>query len=388
MKKKIALLGSTGSIGKSFLNILKKDANNCEILLLSVNSNIKELLKQLKIFTVKNIIVTNKKSYLEIKKKLKNKKINIYNNYDLLNKIFKKQKADYILNAISGLEGLNPTLKTIKFTKNIAIANKESIICGWTLIQKELKKFKVKFIPVDSEHFSIWSLIDNAKNTDVEKVFITASGGPFNRFPLNKFNEITIKKALKHPNWKMGKKISIDSATLMNKVFEIIEAKKIFNYKYSQLKILIHPNSYVHAIVKFNNGLIKMLMHDTNMRIPIFNSFYRNYEKKISTKNIDFDILNNLDFSNVDLIKFPVVNILKKMPNKDSLFETVLVSANDKLVDLFLNKKITFNQISTLLFKIIKMKEFSKFKKLKAKNIDEIIKLNDYVSLKIENLTI
>ena len=238
MKKKIALLGSTGSIGKSFLNILKKDANNCEILLLSVNSNIKELLKQLKIFTVKNIIVTNKKSYLEIKKKLKNKKINIYNNYDLLNKIFKKQKADYILNAISGLEGLNPTLKTIKFTKNIAIANKESIICGWTLIQKELKKFKVKFIPVDSEHFSIWSLIDDAKNTDIEKVFITASGGPFNRFPLNKFNEITIKKALKHPNWKMGKKISIDSATLMNKVFEIIEAKKIFNYKYSQLKFL------------------------------------------------------------------------------------------------------------------------------------------------------
>ena len=388
MKKKIALLGSTGSIGKSFLNILKKDVNDCEILLLSANSNIKELLKQLKIFTVKNIIVTNKKSYLEIKKKLKNKKINIYNNYDLLNKIFKKQKADYILNAISGLEGLNPTLKTIKFTKNIAIANKESIICGWTLIQKELKKFKVKFIPVDSEHFSIWSLIDNAKNTDVEKVFITASGGPFNRFPLNKFNEITIKKALKHPNWKMGKKISIDSATLMNKVFEIIEAKKIFNYKYSQLKILIHPNSYVHAIVKFNNGLIKMLMHDTNMRIPIFNSFYRNYEKKISTKNIDFDILNNLNFADVDLIKFPVVNILKKMPNKDSLFETVLVSANDKLVDLFLNKKITFNQISTLLFKIIKMKEFSKFKKLKAKNIDEIIKLNDYVSLKIENLTI
>ena len=388
MKKKIALLGSTGSIGKSFLNILKKDANNCEILLLSVNSNIKELLKQLKIFTVKNIIVTNKKSYLEIKKKLKNKKINIYNNYDLLNKIFKKQKADYILNAISGLEGLNPTLKTIKFTKNIAIANKESIICGWTLIQKELKKFKVKFIPVDSEHFSIWSLIDNAKNTDVEKVFITASGGPFNRFPLNKFNEITIKKALKHPNWKMGKKISIDSATLMNKVFEIIEAKKIFNYKYSQLKILIHPNSYVHAIVKFNNGLIKMLMHDTNMRIPIFNSFYRNYEKKISTNNINFNILNNLNFANVDVVKFPVVNILKKMPNKDSLFETVLVSANDKLVDLFLNKKITFNQISTLLFKIIKMKEFSKFKKLKAKNIDEIIKLNDYVSLKIENLTI
>jgi len=345
MKKKIILLGSTGSIGKSFLNILKKDANNFDILLLSVNKNIKELLKQLKVFKVRNIVVSDKKSFLRIKKILINKKINIYNNYNLIHKIFIKSEADYTLNAISGLDGLSPTLKTIKFTKKIAIANKESIICGWSLIKKELNKFKVKFIPVDSEHFSIWSLIHDAKNINVEKVFITASGGPFNKFPLNKFNKITIKQALKHPNWKMGKKISIDSATLMNKVFEIIEAKKIFNYRYNQLKILIHPDSYVHAIVKFNNGLTKILIHDTNMKIPIFNSFYTNYEKKIQTKELDFDLINKLNFTNVDIAKFPVVGILKKMPSTDSLFETVIVSANDKLVDLFLKKKITFNQI-------------------------------------------
>ena len=155
MKKKIILLGSTGSIGKSFLNILKKDVNNCDILLLSVNKNVKELLKQLKTFKVRNIIVREKKSFLKIKKILKNKKINIYNNYNSIDKIFDKNKADYTLNAISGLDGLSPTLKTIRFTKNIAIANKESIICGWSLIKKELDKFKVKFIPVDSEHFSI-----------------------------------------------------------------------------------------------------------------------------------------------------------------------------------------------------------------------------------------
>jgi len=190
------------------------------------------------------------------------------------------------------LDGLSPTLKTIKFTKNIAIANKESIICGWSLIKKELDKFKVKFIPVDSEHFSIWSLINDAKNINIEKVFITASGGPFNKLNLNKFKKITIKQALKHPNWKMGKKITIDSATLMNKVFEIIEAKKIFNYKYSQLKILIHPASYVHAIIKFNNGLTKMLIHDTNMKIPIFNSFYSKHEKKIQTQKLNFNLLN------------------------------------------------------------------------------------------------
>ena len=186
----------------------------------------------------------------------------------------------------------------------------------------------------------------------------------------------------------MGKKISIDSATLMNKVFEIIEAKKIFNYKYNQLKILIHPASYVHAIIKFNNGLTKMLIHDTNMKIPIFNSFYTKYEKKIRTKKLDLNLLNKLNFTNVDTTKFPVVKILKKMPHKDSLFETVIVSANDKLVDLFLKKKITFNQISTLLLKIIKMKEFTKYKRFKVKNIDEILKLKSYVSLNIDNLTV
>tara|TARA_B110000259_G_scaffold41557_1_gene47834 strand:+ start:1261 stop:2427 length:1167 start_codon:yes stop_codon:yes gene_type:complete len=386
MKKKIILLGSTGSIGRTFLNILKADVNNFDILLLTANKNILQLLKQLKIFKVKNIIVNDKKSFLKVKKILKNKKINIYNNYDSIDKIFQKNKADYTLNAISGLDGLSPTLKIIKFTKKIAIANKESIICGWSLIKNELNKFKVKFIPVDSEHFSIWSLIDDVKNINIEKVFITASGGPFKNYPLYKFNQITIRQSLKHPNWKMGNKISIDSATLMNKVFEVIEAKKIFNFKYKQLKILIHPNSYVHAIIKFSNGLTKILIHDTNMKIPIFNSLYTNFEKKIKTKELNINLLNKLNFTDVDIRKFPIVKVLKKMPSNDSLFETVIVSANDKLVDLFLKKKITFNQISIFLLKIIEMNEFKKFKKIRVKNIDQIIKLSNYVSLKTGNL--
>ena len=386
MKKKIILLGSTGSIGRTFLNILKADVNNFDILLLTANKNILQLLKQLKIFKVKNIIVNDKKSFLKVKKILKNKKINIYNNYDSIDKIFQKNKADYTLNAISGLDGLSPTLKIIKFTKKIAIANKESIICGWSLIKNELNKFKVKFIPVDSEHFSIWSLINDVKNINIEKVFITASGGPFKNYPLYKFNQITIRQSLKHPNWKMGNKISIDSATLMNKVFEVIEAKKIFNFKYKQLKILIHPNSYVHAIIKFSNGLTKILIHDTNMKIPIFNSLYTNFEKKIKTKELNINLLNKLNFTDVDIRKFPIVKVLKKMPSNDSLFETVIVSANDKLVDLFLKKKITFNQISIFLLKIIEMNEFKKFKKIKVKNIDQIIKLSNYVSLKTGNL--
>ena len=216
MKKKIAILGSTGSIGKCLINILKKDKKNFEIVLLTANYDTNELLKQVKTFKVKNIIITNTKKFEETKIFLKNKKINIYNNFSSINKIFTKLKIDYTMNAISGLDGLKPTLNIIKFTKDIAIANKESIICGWSLIKNKLKRYKTKFIPIDSEHFSIWSLINNSEDSNIEKVLITASGGPFNNYPLNAFKSITPKLALKHPNWKMGKKISIDSATMMN----------------------------------------------------------------------------------------------------------------------------------------------------------------------------
>ena len=388
MKKKIAILGSTGSIGKSLINILKKDINNFEITLLTANKNINELLKQIKIFKVKNIIVTNYIEFIKIKKYLKNNKINIYNNFDSINKIFINKKNDYTMNAISGLDGLEPTIRIIKFTKKIAIANKESIICGWPLIQKELLKNKTEFIPIDSEHFSIYSLLGKSKNKDIDSVYITASGGPFSKLPLRSFKSISVKSALNHPNWKMGKKITIDSATMMNKVFEVIEAKKIFNLDYNKIKILVHSKSYVHAIVKFKNGLTKILIHDTNMIIPIFNSLYQDTKKKIKSKELDFSIINNLNFQSIDLKKFPVVSILNKLPNNNSLFETVIVTANDHLVKMFLNNKIKFLDISKIMLKILKNKEFLRYKRIKPKNIDEINKLSNYVSLKIKTMHI
>ena len=308
--KKIIIFGSTGSIGNSLINIINKDKKNFKIVLLAANKNYKKIIKQTEHFNVKNIILTNKKSYLITKKILKYKKINIYNNFDNIDQILKGQKIDYTMSSISGFAGLKPTLDIIKFTRVIAIANKESIICGWNLIKKNLRKHKTKFIPVDSEHFSIWSLIGSEKNKNFEKVFLTASGGPFQKYPLNLFHEITTNMALKHPNWAMGKKISIDSATMMNKVFEIIEAKKIFNLKYNQLDILIHPYSYLHAIVKFKNGLTKFLVHDTNMRIPIFNSLYSSIQKNIKSKKLNIKILNNLSLERVDSKRFPVVNLI------------------------------------------------------------------------------
>ena len=338
MKKKIAILGSTGSIGKTTVDIIKKDKHNFEVILLTTNSNYRELAKQAEELNVKNLIINNKKQYLNFKKKFKNKKINIYNNFNNLNKILNK-KIDYTMCAISGLEGLRPTLDVIQFTKKIAIANKESLICGWNLIERNLKKHNTQFIPVDSEHFSIWSLIKNVNKSDIEEIIITASGGPFLKLLISKFKRIKPSSAIKHPNWKMGKKISIDSATMMNKVFEVIEAQRIFNIELKKFKILVHPNSYVHSIVKFNNGTTKILVHDTNMKIPIFNTLYLNTSKKLNSKKLDIKKLNNLNFTKIDKKKFPIINVLNYVSKKISLYETVIVSSNDLLVELFLEGK-------------------------------------------------
>ena len=386
--KKIAIFGSTGSIGTSLLDIIRNDKKKFKIELLTANKNYKKLINQAKIFKVKNIIISDKISFSKAQKILKNTNINIFDNYNNLKKIFDNKKLDYTMCAISGFQGLKPTLDIIKFTKVIAIANKESIICGWSLIKKDLDKYKTKFIPVDSEHFSIWSLLGGNNKSIFEKIYLTASGGPFRKIPLKDFKNISVKNALNHPNWSMGKKISIDSATMMNKVFEVIEAKKIFNLKYKQIEILIHPQSYLHAIIKFDNGLTKLLVHDTDMKIPIFNSIYLNNENNLKSKVLDLKTLNNLKLEMIDSNRFPAVKIIKKLIEEDSLFETVIVSANDKLVSKFLNNEIKIIDISNILLKVSSLNEFRKFKLIKPKNIEEINNLANYVSLKIDTISV
>ena len=387
MKKKIAILGSTGSIGKTLVNIIKKDKKNFEIVLLTADKNYKELLKQAETFNTKNIILTNKDIFLKINKKKKLQKINVYNNFNIINKLFKK-KIDYVMSSISGLEGLNPTLKIIKHTKTIAIANKEAIICGWNILNKELKKNNTKFIPVDSEHFSIFYALKDNLISNIENIYLTASGGPLLKLPLNKFKNVKISDVLKHPTWKMGKKISIDSATLMNKVFEIIEARKIFNISYKKLKILIHPSSYVHTLLKFNDGMIKIIAHDTSMKIPIFNSLYYGQDFFLKTNNIDIKKLNNLSLETVNPKKFPLIKVLSKLPNSDSLFETVLVATNDEFIKLYLSNKIKFNELSKKIYKFLNSNEFVKYKFIKPEKIETIEQLNKYVRFKINKLSV
>ena len=387
MKRKIVILGSTGSIGIETLKIIKNKKINFNIVLLSCNKNASKIFKQAKEFIVKNVIITNKKKYLIWKNKFKKNKIKLFNNFESFKKIF-PNKTDYVMSAITGINGLFPTIKIIQYTNNIAIANKESIICGWGLIKKELKKYKTNFIPVDSEHFSLWFGLKNINKNLIEKIYITASGGPFFKTPLNKFKKIKINQALNHPNWKMGNKISIDSATMINKVYEVIEARNIFDLPYKKIDILIHPKSYIHAIIKLKNGLIKIIAHDTTMKIPIFNTLFFNSKETIKTRKLNIISLNNLNFNKVESKRYPIIKLLNSLPLKHSLYETIIVSANDELVKLFLEKKLNFNDISKKLLRISNLKEFDNFKNKYPKNLSEIINLNRYVRFKINSKSV
>ena len=384
MKKKIIILGSTGSIGKNTIKIIKKDKNNFDIKLLSTNKNITEVIRQAKEFKVKDVIINNQHKFIEAKKKYKNLKINFHNSFSIIDKLFKKKELFYSMVSIVGIDGLSPSLQIIKYTKNVAIVNKESIICGWNLLSKELIKFKTNFIPIDSEHFSIYSLIKNSN--EIEKIFITASGGPFFKKDISKLKKIKQKEALSHPNWKMGKKISIDSATMMNKVFEVIEAKKIFNLKYKNISILTHPKSYVHAIVKFKNATIKILIHEPDMKIPIYNSLHLDTIKYLKSKKLDLSILNNLELKKIDRKKFPLAKLLDNLKEKNSLYETVLVTINDFFVTKYLNKEILYQDMIKLIYKFCNNKEFLKYKKISPRKVTDIYNLRDFVSLKLSIL--
>ena len=385
MIKDVIILGSTGSIGSSSLISIKNN-RNYKIKLLSTKKNINKIFKQAIQFGVKNVVIEDENYFKKYNKIFKKKNINLHLGIKNINKIIKK-KVSYCISSISGIQGLEPTLKAIPLTDNILVANKESIICGWELIKKQLNKYDTKFIPLDSEHFSILQLIKDEKKNDIEKIILTASGGPFLNVPLKKIINIKPKFALKHPNWKMGKKITIDSSTMMNKVFEFIEAKKIFNLKNKDLFILIEPNSFVHAIVFLKGNLIKFLAHETNMKIPISNALNikNKYKKNLSNHVIDF---NKIRFEIPKINNFPVLSVLKLMPDNSSYFETILITLNDLLVEMYLEGKINYVSIHKNLINLLKKQYFKKYYKLKPKNIYDIKKMisisEKYLKLKIK----
>jgi len=374
MKKIISILGSTGSIGLSSLTILEKKKNFFKINYLFANRNFKLICEQINKFKPKIFIIKDKIVFEKVKKKYKNKKIKILNNFNF--KVL--DKNDITISAIPGLAGLEPTILASKITKKILLANKESIICGWSLIKDSAKKFNTKIIPVDSEHYSIFNLLEKEQVKSIKKIFITASGGPFLKHSNKQLKLIKPKDALKHPKWKMGKKISIDSSTLMNKIFEIAEAEKLFDIPNNKLEILIHPESLVHAIIEFNNGLKKFIYHDTTMIIPLANAIFENNLHIKDFVKIKFkENIKNLSFESVNDINFPLIKIKKKI-NQYPSSSIIYNAANEVLVDLFLRKKVPFLSISKTILKIHKDSNYLKYAIKRPKNIKEILKIDNW----------
>ena len=345
MKKKIAILGSTGSIGNTVLDLI--DKNNFKVILLSANKNYKKLLKQAKIFNVRNLIICDQESYKKSLIYNKDKTIKIKNNFEQLNKIINK-KLDYVMSSISGIDGLKPTFNIIKFTKKIAIANKESLICAWPIIKKELNKNKTDFIPVDSEHFSIWSEINNTNIKNIKKIYLTASGGPLLNYNFNKRKKIPRSLIFNHPTWKMGKKITVDSATMMNKCLEIIEAFYLFDFKPEDIGVLIHPESIIHSIVNFLDGSSLCQFSEPNMQVPI--SYALSYPQRIYSGRPSYDLAaKNLTFQKPDLKKFPSISFAYNALKASSNHCLVMNAANEIAVENFLKQKISFNNIFNII---------------------------------------
>ena len=385
MKRKIAILGSTGSIGKSTLEVIKKDKRNFVVILLTANNNYKKLIEQAKQFKAKNVLIRNKKFYLKVKKSLK--KTKVYTGDVSIKKII-RGKIDYTMSAIVGVAGLQPTVDAVQISKKVAIANKETIICGWHILSKYIKKYKTKVLPVDSEHFSIMELTKNVNDDEIEEIIITASGGPFLHMPKHKMNKVTPTQAINHPNWKMGKKISVDSANLMNKVFEVIEACKIFKFKKTKYRIMIHPQSYVHSIIRFKNGLIKMILYNTDMKIPISNTLYEDNNYIRNIKKIDTKILNKMSFYNVDTKRFPSIKLIESCLNFGLLTPTIVNASNEVLVKLFLAKKIGFLDIVKTINKIFKDKDFKKYAKRNSASLKDVEMTDNWARLKTINMCV
>jgi 1-deoxy-D-xylulose-5-phosphate reductoisomerase len=350
--KNIAVLGSTGSIGKNTLEVVRNLNRNgfpvC-VKYISANSNAALLAEQIEEFKPKAAVIFNTQSFEELKKSSLNHKCEILCGQDGINDIASRDDFELVVNALVGFSGLCPTIEAIKSGKDIALANKESLVVAGQLINSLLEEKKSKLLPIDSEHSAILQCITGEPLSKVTKLILTASGGPFREYSKAQFDSVKREEALKHPNWKMGNKITIDSATLMNKGFEIIEAKWLFNISVENIEVLIHPQSIIHSMVEFSDGSVKAQLGVPDMKVPI--QYALTYPDRVASDfpRIDFTALKNLTFEQPDFDKFECLALAYEVIKTGGSYPVVLNASNEAAVDLFLNNKIKFTDIPYLI---------------------------------------
>jgi 1-deoxy-D-xylulose-5-phosphate reductoisomerase len=350
--KNIAVLGSTGSIGKNTLEVVRNLNRNgypVSVKYISANSNVELLAQQIEEFKPKAAVIFNETSFNDLKSRSLNHKCEILCGQAGINEIASRDDFELVVNALVGFSGLIPTTEAIKHGKDIALANKESLVVAGELIYTMLRSSESHLLPVDSEHSAILQCLQGEPMKEVTKLILTASGGPFREFTREEMSNVTVEQALKHPNWVMGNKITIDSATLMNKGFEIIEAKWLFNIEAENIEVLIHPQSIIHSMVEFSDGSVKAQLGVPDMKVPI--QYALTYPERVNSDfpRIDFKQLKNLTFDEPDLEKFECLKLAYDVIKASGSYPIVLNGANEAAVELFLNGKIRFMDIPALI---------------------------------------
>ena len=348
-KRVIAVLGSTGSIGTQTLQVVEEHPECFEVYALTANDRVEELIEQARKFLPEAVVIANEEKYEQLKEALQDLPIKVYGGYDAICQIVQSQPIDIVVTALVGFAGLRPTIEAIKAGKAIALANKETMVVAGELINELAMKHQVPILPVDSEHSAIFQCLAGESDNRVEKIILTASGGPFRTFNKEQLETVTREQALKHPNWSMGAKITIDSASMMNKGLEVIEAKWLFGVKAEEIEVVVHPQSVIHSMVQFADGAVKAQLGTPDMRLPIM--YALSYPTRLSSsfERLNFATMKELTFEQPDTERFPNLQLAYQALTMGGNMPCVLNAANEVCVSAFLKEKIKFTEMSRLI---------------------------------------
>lgn len=356
MKKQIAILGSTGSIGTQALQVIEEHPDLYEVYALTANNKVEKLIEQARKFQPEAVVIANEDKYQQLKDALADLPIKVYAGADALCEIVESGPVNIVLTAMVGYAGLKPTMNAIMAGKTIALANKETLVVAGELITELAQQYRTPILPVDSEHSAIFQCLE--MSNPISKVILTASGGPFRTFSMEQLATVTKEQALKHPNWSMGAKITIDSASMMNKGFEVIEAKWLFGVKPEQIEVVVHPQSVIHSMVEYKDGAVKAQLGVPDMRLPIQYAFSYPKRERLSGERLDFMKCNTLTFEAPDTKRFRNLAFAYEAMNRGGNMACILNAANEVVVAAFLKDQISFMGMSDVIEKTMNKVSF------------------------------
>ena len=383
--RKISILGATGSIGTQTLEVIRNSNKEIKLIGVSANSSVEKIKEIINEFSPKYVAMMDEESYKSIKDYCSVNKlmIEVFSGIEGLEKIASLDEIDMVVTSVVGMIGLRPTMKAIEAKKDIALANKETLVVAGELVINKAKKMGVDILPVDSEHSAIFQALNGYTEKDVSKIILTASGGPFRGKDTEYLKSVSVKEALKHPKWNMGQKISIDSATLMNKGLEVIEAHFLFNCPYENIEVVVHPQSIIHSMVEYKDASVVAQLGSTDMKLPIQYAINKKERKHAIAEKLNFYEIGTLTFEKPDLETFKCLKLAYKVGKEGGLAPCILNGANEEAVALLLEEKIKFLQVSEIIEESLEYFKEEKLKKVTLENVIELDKkVREYIRLK------